>query len=322
MRAICASSVSRPLGTGLSRPFGWILGFFFTIGLCHLALASKFTFNWPVPSHFTVEEVVSAKGNTVEYSYDFELNKTNDGFVLECNKVQLTSYNGQKLSEKNQTDLEPIARMSQYPPLQIDSDGSFIEVLQGEAAVERAQQGLEKTFPNLPNQTKVGLKAFYQNEAGKKALNQIYGNIWALWVEAWTDLDLKEGESMSTNLDLSTGEGEPLPTKETWTDAGWVKGKTNLVCLKFKSITHGKDLVATIKPYTDAIATNASFKPADPLPSGISFERSVIMEIHTDPNTLQPQYAREAMTIRTKPPGEDEIIDTQTHIYTFTWDKP
>jgi hypothetical protein len=316
-----SSSVIQPVCIRTRHLFYIILGTYFTVSSSSFSLASEFTFNWPAPSHFTVKEILNAKGNTLEYLYDFDFIKTNDEFILQCNNARIIAYNGQKLTSQELEVLGPVVNMNQYPPLRINSDGIFIETLQAADAVARAQKGLDKAFPNRPQDTKVGLPKFYESQAGKKMLNQIYGNIWTVWVEAWINLNLKEGESVSTNEDLATGEDVSLPAKEVWTNTGFVKGETNLVCLKFRETARSKDLAAMLKPYTDVIATNSNSKPADPLPSGISFERSIIMEVHTDPNTLQPIYAREAITSDSKPPGEDEIIDTQTHVYTFNWDK-
>jgi hypothetical protein len=284
--------------------------------------APALQFDWPRSERFQVEELIEKKGNRVQIVFKCQLSETNQEFILRWLDAEILSFNGKKVSESEdlKRELEPVQAMFRYPPFRISREGHFVETLDVEEAMKETNRLLDKVAPDRPKDSRKFFDKLARSKTGKRMVDRVYGQIWETWVEMWADVNLPAGQTASKQGKVPFGESDEFPAKMKLSNLGPLNSDTNLLSLKYEERVTGKNFGATLNKFAEKVAKETDVKKADPLPKKVTFERATIVEVHTDPKTLRPDWAKRSVMTSASAPGEDKETSLEVNEYRFRWD--
>jgi hypothetical protein len=261
-------------------------------------------FVFPASEKFQVHLLREKRGKHVEVMYDCRLAKTNGEFLLEWVDAKVISFDNKVISKAARSKLASVEAMFRLPTFRISADGRFLEAINAEEAINRASQ-------LLPNQSE-GRPSLVDSEAGVKILKSVYAQIWKTWVEAWIGLEVASNETLVINDDKSSNESK-------LTNLGPVSTNRQLAHLKYEEYVTKQDFGADIDRLTESLTQGTGAKKPAPMPSNVRMNKSTIIEVHTDPETLRPYWVKQTMTATVNAPGEGEHSRTEVDEYRFLW---
>ena len=281
---------------------------------------SNFVFNWGTNLQFQVVEKIQKKSNLIEVVHHCEWMRTNDEFILLWNNPEITRFNGTKTSASMELKkaLAPVEKGFWYPAFRIDEDGGFVETIDPETALAKADQMLDQVVTNRTENSRKFFANWSKSELGKKTLNQIYGSIWQTWVETWTDLDIKTGEVQSTNA-MMFFSGVEMPVKVTLRNLGASKSDASLVRLEYEQDLYSTNFSPAVYSLIETAQSETGINGGGPITNECSMHRLTTLEVETERQTLKPHWAKRTVKTEVSSPGETTKAELEVHEYHFLW---
>ncbi len=274
--------------------------------------AEAFKFNWPIPGRVQVTDTAFKKGKTGKTRYVLKISRLSDGGA----KVEFTDFEFLELegfdldSAVMRKVLAPVLAMTKLiPSFKIDRAGNLIEVMGMEALIEELLQQEEDEAVRA--QLTKALKA-PELAATMEAAAASY---WQQWVGYWIGLDLargeaRDGEQESTFLGVTVAQSVII--KNLGESLNY-PGKTHL---KLEAIIGGEAVVKAVTAALREHGTNPNEVPVDLVEQA---EKSLIVEVVTDVQTLMPVYVKTEESAKVKPKGEELRTQIERHEYGFDW---
>jgi hypothetical protein len=150
-------------------------------------------------------------------------------------------------------------------------------------------------------------------------IDQIYGQIWQTWVEAWAGLQLAENQSKSVTAATKFANGPDLPATATFTNYGRAKFNTNLLCFGYNEYLDAANLDATLNEFIKTAEKETGEISAGPITNRCTAQRFIHLNVQTDQQTLMPHWARRSMEMWLHIPGEPTAHSLEEHEYFFKW---
>ena len=278
--------------------------------------AEAFKFDWPIPGRVQVTDTAFKKGKTGKTRYVLKISKMPNGDA----KIEFTDF---EVLELEGFDLEsavirkvlaPVLAMTKLiPSFKIDGLGNLLEVMGMEEAIEELLQ-LEED-ESVRTQIAKAIKA-PEFAATMEATAASY---WQQWVGYWIDLDLARGEARDSEQE-STFLGVTVAHSVTIKNLGESSNYPGKTHLKLEAVIGGEALVkAAITALREAetrMGRNPDGIPVDLLEQG---EKSLIVELVTDVQTLMPVYVKTEEIVKLKPKGAELRTQIERHEYEFNW---
>lgn len=283
--------------------------------------ASALKFKWPVEKSFQVDATIEKKGNRVRARFTVLLSRTNQDFILRWLDARVQEVNGQKFgaAERSRPEMAQIESMLRYAPLHISADGEFLEAIDITKTMKELNKTLNGIDPQRPQEVSSSFERFSESESGRKIINRAYAEIWMAWVEQWIDLELLPGQK-STHEAMVPFEGAVIPAQATFSNLGSLKENPNLLHVKYEEIYKMSNASGALNQMIDRLAGEMQTKKsAEPLPEKISFERTTVVEAHTDRITLQPAWVKRSVVLTMTAPGINVPPRVESQEYRFYW---
>jgi hypothetical protein len=269
-------------------------------------------FRFPSTEEFQVHQLREKKGEQAELVFDCKLVKSNGGFVLEWVNAKIISLGNKPVRDAVRLELSPLEAMFRHPSFRIAADGRFLETINADQVMKQSNQHLDQIFSNRSAGSRQLFDKLGEGEAGKKLLDDYYGQIWRTWVDLWIGINLPAGDSVSF-------EGDKRPIKAKLTHLGVVATNSQLVHLKFEEETIKKDFGPEIDQTASSVAAEIGLKKPESLPKAAIMKKKTVFEVHTDPKNLRPYWAKQSITASVKLPGQPEQTQSEVNEYRFLW---
>lgn len=304
-----------------------VLALMVTLHVCCTAVnaAQELKFNWPVPARVTVTETALKKGQTAKLRYDIVLDKqkTGDDLELKFDNFQFLELNGMDLSApETQALLGPtVAKLTALqgalPGLQIDKEGTAVDVIGIEGLTEKALSLL----PNADPKMRESVEALMKSPEGIAQIKQKTKDFWRIWVETWVGCSLAPGQEKTFDTEVPFMNGKPVKVPLVIRNEGKVTDSpgniqlTGLTTLQGEEAT--KAFAEMMQKMVAQIPLKEGVKPFSP-DMVQELKRTTKFTVVTNPDTLQPKSARSEIV--TDLTVEDKHkTDTEKHDYTFDW---
>ena len=306
----------------------FISGFFLLLLLASCSTEKKsvatpaLQFRWNVPQHFEVVETIQKKGNTFQIAHNCELVQTNDEFELQWLDAKIREVNGERVadSEELRRTVEPLEASFVYPAFRVNQSGQFLEATDSTEYMKKSDHMLDIVATNRDEDNRKFFTNFSKSETGKQVMNQFSAQIWQTWVEAWTDVELADGQSASATGMTPFAGGTELPATERMMNLGPVKSNTNLLSLKYEHDMSGTNIVGAINDFIEKMAKETELKNgAGPITNEFSMRRTTTLEVQTERLTLRPHWAKRTIRTIFVSPSEPMETELEVHEYRFQW---
>lgn len=253
--------------------------------------------------------------------YDCQISATNNAFVLTWLGAKVLEINGQTVggSEKWQKELASLEAMFQYAPFLISKSGEFVEALNVEESIKRLNELLDKADPDRPQEMRDYYTKLATSESGKLMTDRVLGQIWETWVEAWIAMNVVSGEQVSREAVVSFN-NRVFPATEIISCLGVINADKGLLSLKYEQKIASTNLSEVLEGTLGKLANETELQQADPLPKDIQWERTAILEVHTERKSLKPHWAKRTVAMTTSGSGESKERSVEVHEYRFFWD--
>ena len=278
--------------------------------------AEAFKFDWPIPGRVQVTDTSFKKGKTGKTRYVLEISRMPDGSAkIKFTDFEFLEFEGLDLeSAVIRKVLAPVLAMAKLmPSFKIDRAGNLIEIMGMEEAIEELLQQ-EKDEAVRAQLT----KAFKAPEFAA-TMEAAAASYWQQWVGYWIGLDLargkvRDGEQESTFLGVTVTQSVTI--KNLGESLNY-PGKTHL---KLEATTGGEALVKAVITALREAETRAGRDPNGiPVDLVEQGEKSSIVELVTDVQTLMPVYVKTEEIAKVKPKGEALRTQIERHEYEFDW---
>ena len=274
--------------------------------------AEAFKFNWPIPGRVQVTDTAFKKGKTGKTRYVLELSRMPNGGA----KVKFTNFEFLELegfdleSAVMRKVLAPVLAMAKLiPSFKIDRAGNLIEVMGMEAVIEELLQQ-EKDKAVRAQLT----KAFKAPEVAA-TMEAAAASYWQQWVGYWIGLDLARGEERDGEQE-STFLGVTVAQSVTIKNLGESLNYPGKTHLKLEAVIGGEALLKAAITALREHGTNPNQVPVDLVEQA---EKSLVVEVVTDMQTLIPVYVKTEEIAKAKPKGEELRTQIERHEYEFDW---
>ena len=278
--------------------------------------AEAFKFDWPIPGRVQVTDTAFKEGKTGKTRYVLKMSKMPDGNA----KIEFTDF---ELREVEGLDLESaairkvlapsMAMAKLIPSFKVDRSGNLLEVIGMEEAIEKLLQ-LEED-----EAVRTQIAKALKSPKLAATMEATAASYWQQWVGYWIGLDLtrgetRDGEQESTFLGVTVDQSVII--KNLGESLNY-PGKTHL---KLEAVLGGEALVkAAITALREAetrMGRNPNGIPVDLVEQG---EKSLIVELVTDVQTLMPVYVETEEIVKLKPKGAELRTQIERHKYEFNW---
>ena len=278
--------------------------------------AEAFKFNWPIPGRVQVTDTAFKKGKTAKTRYVLKISKMPNGDAkIEFTDFELLEFEGLDLeSAVIRKVLAPVMAMAKLiPSFKIDRSGNLLEVMGMEEAIEALLQ-LEED-----EAVRAQIAKAIKSPKFAATMEATAASYWQQWVGYWIGLDLargetRDGEQESTFLGVTVAQSVIIKHLGESLD---YPGKTHL---KLEAIIGGEALVkaviAALRETETRMGRNPNGIPVDLVEQG---EKSLIVELVTDVQTLMPIYVKTEEIAKVKPKGEELRTQIERHEYEFDW---
>jgi hypothetical protein len=278
--------------------------------------AEAFKFDWPIPGRVQVTDTALKKGKTAKTRYVLKISRMPNGGA----KIGFTDFEFLELegfdieSAVMRKVLAPALAITKLiPSFKIDRAGNLIEVMGMEAVIEELLQ-LEEDEAVRAQLTKA-LKA-PELAATMEAAAASY---WQQWVGYWIGLDLARGEARDGEQE-STFLGVTVAQSVTIKNLGESLNYPGKTHLKLEAAIGGeallKAVIAALREAATRMGRNPDEVPVDLVDQG---EKSLIVELVTDVQTLMPVYVKTEEIVKLKLKGEEVGTQIERHKYKFDW---
>ena len=278
--------------------------------------AEAFKFNWPIPGRVQVTDTAFKKGKTGKTRYVLEISRLpNDGAKVKFTDFEFLELEGLDLeSAVVRKVLAPVLTMAKLiPSFKIDRAGNLLEIMGMEEVIEELLK-LEEDESVRAQLT----KALDSPEIAA-AMEAAAASYWQQWVGYWIDLDLAGGEARDGEQE-STFLGVTVTQSVTIKNLGESLNYPGKTHLKLEATAGGDALVqAAITALREAetrAGRDPNGIPVDLVEQG---EKSSIVELVTDVQTLMPVYVKTEEIVKAKPKGEALRTQIERHEYEFDW---
>jgi len=254
--------------------------------------------------------------------HECELDQTNNEFALRWLGAKIVEVNGAKVgdSEEWKQAIKLIAESFSYPTFRIKSNGEFIETISPEESVKKVDQMLDMIVTNRAADNRKFFAKFGETDAGRRMLNQAFGQIWQTWVETWVGVDLAAGETESYTGKVPLAQAGELPVTEKITNLGIMKPDKNLLNLKCEQELSATNFLGAMNSLNEETGKETGIKGAGPLTNECSIHRLTTLEVHTERQTLRPHWAKQTIQTAITASGEQIGTELEVHEYNFQWD--
>ena len=278
--------------------------------------AEAFKFDWPIPGRVQVTDTTFKKGKTAKTRYLLKISKIPNGGA----KIEFTDFEFLELegfdpeSAVIRKVLAPVLAMAKLiPSFKIDGSGNLLEVMGMEEAIDELLQQEEDEAVRAQI-----AKALKSPELAA-TMEASAASYWQQWVGYWIGLDLARGEERDGEQE-STFLGVTVAQSVTIKNLGESLNYPGKTHLKLEAIIEGEALVkAVIEALREAetrMGRNPNGIPVDLVEQG---EKSLIVELVTDVQTLMPVYVKTEEIAKVKPKGEELRTQIERHEYEFDW---
>ncbi len=286
--------------------------------------SSEFSFRWPVPTRFEVEETIKKKGSESTIRHTIQFRSRSNELVLRWVDSEVLSINGQLV--KTPAEQKAVASLraifAATAPMRVSTAGEFLGCLNNEESIRKINKELDAMFPDRPQSARDYYTKLGSSEEGQawwaRIMNTTY---WGPWVGAWVDFDLRPGER-ATNI-IERGSAQTTPRKEIIsTHLGSVPKKRELVHLRLESRSSGPELWQAIAGQVDKVAEQTIDKKdrgSEPLPKVLDAAYSETVEVHTDPKSLRPSWVKRSTLFTAVPAEGAPVTNRESREYFFKW---
>ena len=278
--------------------------------------AEAFKFDWPIPGRVQVTDTSFKKGKTGKTRYVLEISRMTDGSAkIKFTDFEFLEFEGLDLeSAVIRKVLAPVLAMAKLiPSFKIDRAGNLIEIMGMEEAIEELLQQEEDEAVRAQL-----TKAFKAPEFAA-TVEAAAASYWQQWVGYWIGLDLARGQVRDGKQE-STFLGVTVTQSVTIKNLGESLNYPGKTHLKLEATTGGEALVkAAITALREAetrAGRDPNGIPVDLVEQG---EKSSIVELVTDVQTLMPVYVKTEKIAKVKPKGEALRTQIERHEYEFDW---
>ena len=274
--------------------------------------AEAFKFNWPIPGRVQVTDTAFKKGKTGKTRYVLKISKMpNGGAKIGFTDFEFLELEGFDLeSAVMRKVLAPFLAMAKpIPSFKIDGSGNLLEVMGMEEAIDKLLQQEEDEA------VRVQIAKALKSPEIAATMEAAAASYWQQWVGYWIGLDLargetRDGEQESTFLGVTVAQSVII--KNLGESLNY-PGKTHL---KLEAIIGGEALVKAAIAALREHGTNPNEVPVDLVEQA---EKSLIVEVVTDVQTLMPVYVKTEEIAKVKPKGEEPRTQIERHEYEFDW---
>jgi hypothetical protein len=131
-------------------------------------------------------------------------------------------------------------------------------------------------------------------------------------------LKLAEGETGSQTTSVSLNNHQ-VPATVTTSNLGIAGTDEDLLNLKCEQRLSTTNLAGALDAILGNLAAETEIKKGDPLPKNVSLERTSILEVHTERQSLKPHWAKRTTTLTIDAPGEPKKTTVEVNEYQFFW---
>lgn len=281
------------------------------------SLASLLRFGWPVPGKAKFKVTRLKRGNTgvVEYdmsiaaipgSKDIEISFDN-AKVLQINGIDTTSAAAQEKL------LSVTAIANAMPSFRVSREGRLIGVVDLDGMLKKVlSSDVYKAHPEV----RARVEALIKTPRMQETLQSKVGDYWRFWVGQWLDVDLEPGAKAEFTRDTPAF-GVAIPQAVVIEHLGESSspGGKQQVHLRLVARADEARMATALKQVMRTVADQQN-KEIESLERA---ERTVTIDLHTDPRSLKPsRVVVEAVTrLHVKGQAAKEALERQD--YEFTW---
>jgi hypothetical protein len=275
-------------------------------------------FAWASPSKFEVEETIRKKDGVSKLRHTFSFAQSNNEFVLKWLDAKCLSVNGQPINtpELDKAVLPMRAMFLAMPPMRVSLSGEFLGTVHSEESIEEINMLLDKLFPNRPEDARKYYSKAAQSAQGQAFMDATLANrYWRTWVETWEGIALSPGQTITNRTSIPIGGGAfsasniiaRLPSQ----DAGQIH-------IRFKQMAAGPQVGNALSSFVNSLTNLTGSTTNEPFPKIESGSIQTILEVETNPKTMQPSWAKRTIktTIKT---SEDLVTSQESYEYFFFW---
>jgi len=284
------------------------------------APAAPLKFSWSPSERFQVQQSIEKNGSTLTVLFDCQMMATNRGFVLDWLGARILKMNGQTADKSMawQKEVAPLEATFRYASFHISETGEFLEALDVEQMIRKLNRLLDQITPDRSPEARDYYEKLATSKSGKLMTDQILGQIWETWVQAWISLKLAEGETGSQTTSVSLNNHQ-VPATVTTSNLGIAGTDEDLLNLKCEQRLSTTNLAGALDAILGNLAAETEIKKGDPLPKNVSLERTSILEVHTERQSLKPHWAKRTTTLTIDAPGEPKKTTVEVNEYQFFW---
>lgn len=170
-------------------------------------------FGWPTSGSVQVSETALRKGKIAEISYllSWAPVQDKDGFVLEYKNFEIGSFDGIPADDPRLKSALPMiqAGAAAIPKFLISEDGHLLEFLDYDKTLD-AVLDIAKRNGGLNADQFKQLEQQMRSPQAQQLMQEVSRKYWTSWVETWIDLEIGQGESLESVVELPiAGAAEP-----------------------------------------------------------------------------------------------------------------
>jgi hypothetical protein len=285
------------------------------------ASADELVFDWPetAEAHVTVES--EKRGKTAKIAMTLKVSPAQEKgrYLLEYADVKLLEANGVDLSSPEAQAAIPAqarAMLEALPSFLVGADGAMIEIVGLDRVIDTVIYGIPDETGGTKRET---LRNMMSSPQMRQLVEAKAASDWDTWVGVWVGRDLPVGKPLKFETEQPLHEVN-LVSNGTMENLGPDPAFPGGVRLRTEVVTQGPELlVGAVKTMAAAI----SEKPGADLDAFLetieSAERTVTIEVVTDPKTLRPYRAESSMVLTARIKGREPEARREIKRFRFDW---
>lgn len=306
-----------------------VVAFCSTCGLLSCAPAENelaFRFNWPVPSHATVQMEVQEDGVVSRISYSLDLSRGNapNELLLHMGDFAFLQLGDADLNDPAvRAELAPLLAMTAaVPPLVVSSSGQFLRVDNWDNMVDQVSAVLRKIDPSMNDALLEHVTGLMKHPDTRQSMQANAVKEWGLWVTAWNGQRLRRGTPREFDYSMALPLGGQAQAHATLTYLPPGPENPKLHQVRVRTECTGSDFrEAMLKAIESLLPTGERTDGKRAEIRAAIGQCSLITETVavTDPATLMPSTVVSTRTTRIESNQGDGQVKIEIRKYTFDW---
>lgn len=163
----------------------------------------ELSFGWPAPAQAIVEQTLGTFDDTAKLRYRIELERQGEELLVHHRDPRVLELDGQPVdSNSKEAEIEGQLLLAGFmPSMAVSPDGKFLRVLDMDGYVQRMRGALAAS-----SEQHEALAALMSSPQLESTLTQRVSNIWELWAEMWSELEIKSDKGIRFESHEKVGE--------------------------------------------------------------------------------------------------------------------